>query len=60
MGYLVSHAYYVGGRMYRDMAHYGLVATFLLTPYACVGWILQGLRYNESACETAASPSRSV
>ena len=24
MGYLVSHAYYVGGRMYRDMAHYGL------------------------------------
>ena len=28
MGYLVSHAYYVGGRMYRDMAHYGLVVTF--------------------------------
>ena len=28
MGYLVSHAYYVGGRMYRDMAHYGLVVTY--------------------------------
>ena len=27
MGYLVSHAYCVGGRMYRDMAHYGFVVT---------------------------------